>query len=178
MRGSIADVEKGSVVSDAAPVDAAPEPPPVELTTEPEPRLLVTTVVVVPVTVELEVPSGGFVAVAAVTVTAVDEIVANGCGVARTDGVAPLAVEPLVTFVVVVEFAAAEGDGAALAVDEPLVSGGDVAAVSEPELDELELEPELETPELDVEEPDAPAPDSVAADELVELPSPLESDSA
>jgi hypothetical protein len=146
--------------------------------------LPVTTVVVVPVTVELEF-SGGRVAVAGVTVTVVDEIVANGWGVASTDVVSvtvplPFVVLVVVEAVVVAVFAAAEGDGAAVAVDEPLVKGGDVAAPELPELDEPEpeLAPELEMAELDVDEPEPPAPDAVVADVLDVLPRPLESDSA
>jgi hypothetical protein len=76
MRGNDADVEKGSVVSDAAPLEAAPlpvAPMPDELAMEADPRLLVVTVVVVPVTVEaaVAVVSGAIVAEVIGTLVAV-----------------------------------------------------------------------------------------------------------
>ncbi len=171
-------MEKGSVVSEAAPVDAAPEPPPDALTTDPEPRLPVMTVVVVPVTVEPAAAARGNGELA-VTVTAVDEIVAKGCGVMTTDGVVAALSVVADDELVVIVFAAADGEGAAVAV-EPLDSGGDVAAPPLPEVDELEpeLEPELETLEVDVDAPDAPAADAVVAAAFEVLPSPLESESA
>jgi hypothetical protein len=94
-------VENGSVVSLAAPVDAAPSPVALELTTDPDPKLLVTVVVVVPVTTPgraVGATSGGIVGATDTIeiVEAVDAIVATGCGVISACGlVAPGALWPV-----------------------------------------------------------------------------------
>jgi len=156
MRGRSAEVENGSVVSEAAPEEAAPEPV-AELTIAAEPRLLVVTVVVVPVTAELAGVAAGIGAAAdpdEPEVVAKAAFVKDGCGVTvvavgRTYGVAD-----------------AEGDAAEAVVAEDGVACALGFDAAEP--DEPEPKSELETPVL-VEEPVVPA-EAAAAAEPAELP--------
>jgi hypothetical protein len=179
------------VVSLAAPVDAAPSPVALELTTDADPKLFVVVVVVVPVTTEpgngVGATSGGIVGVTEPIeiVEIVDAIVATGCGVISACGlVAPGADCPVdsedeatvvVLAVVVLAFALDVGSGEATVddVDDAVEPALELADVDD-DPDELpELEPD------DVMPPDtdaAPALPPPPTDDSVEaaLPPPAE----
>jgi hypothetical protein len=194
--GKSAEVEKGSVVSEAAPVDAAPEPvapPPAVLATVAEPAWVpvVIVVVVVPDTVDADVVAtvagtGVGPASPAVAEAAVDEIRMYGSGV--TTGATPevsVAVPPAVvvtgTSVVVVDavdvVAAAVAAGEAEVDDERYASAFGVAALEAlvplPPEDPPEPSDELDAPLVEM----LPPPPEAAAAEVDDVPA-LASDSA